>query len=233
MVKEFYYGGKSKRSAGSILAAKPVLKARAEQVTVAVATVVVFGTLAIFYHPLLHGFNLHWQWLNTTDFAYGMFVGSTIHEVAQVVAAGAAISPTAAYTAVIAKMVRVMMLAPFLIVLAVYLAHAKTEQVTEPVQVKTKGLLTGVTVPWFAFIFVAVAGFNSLQLLPEQAIEHIAQLDTALLAMAMAMVALGLTTDIKAIRHAGLKPRMLASLLFAWLVIGGAGLNYAITAVLA
>lgn len=83
--------------------------------------------------------------------------------------------------------------------------------------------------PWFAFIFVAVAGFNSLQLLPEQAIEHIAQLDTALLAM----VALGLTTDIKAIRHAGLKPRMLASLLFAWLVIGGAGLNYAITAVLA
>jgi len=228
-VKEFYYGGKSKRSAGSILAAKPVLKARAEQVTVAVATVVVFGTLAIFYHPLLHGFNLHWQWLNITDFAYGMFVGSTIHEVAQVVAAGAAISPTAADTAVIAKMVRVMMLAPLLITLAVYLAHAKTEQVTEPVQVKTKGLLTGVTVPWFAFIFVAVAGFNSLQLLPEQAIEHIAQLDTALLAM----VALGLTTDIKAIRRAGLKPLMLASLLFAWLVIGGAGLNYAITAVLA
>ena len=223
--------GSSICGAAAIMAAEPVLKARAEQVTVAVATVVVFGTLAIFIYPLLHGLNLHWQWLNTTDFAYGMFVGSTIHEVAQVVAAGAAISPTAADTAVIAKMVRVMMLAPFLIALAVYLAHAKTEQVTEPVQAKTKGLLTGVTVPWFAFVFVAVAGFNSLQLLPEPAIEHIAQLDTALLAMAM--VALGLTTDIKAIRRAGLKPLMLASLLFAWLVIGGAGLNYAITAVLA
>ncbi|MFB0962620.1 MAG: putative sulfate exporter family transporter [Pseudomonas sp.] len=48
-------------------------------------------------------------------------------------------------------------------------------------------------------------------MLPEQAIEHIAQLDTALLAM----VALGLTTDIKAIRRAGLKPLMLASLVFA------------------
>lgn len=223
--------GSSICGAAAIMAAEPVLKARAEQVTVAVATVVVFGTLAIFIYPLLHGLNLHWQWLNTTDFAYGMFVGSTIHEVAQVVAAGAAISPTAADTAVIAKMVRVMMLAPFLIALAVYLAHAKTEQVTEPVQAKTKGLLTGVTVPWFAFVFVAVAGFNSLQLLPEPAIEHIAQLDTALLAMAM--VALGLTTDIKAIRRAGLKPLMLASLLFAWLVIGGAGLNYAITAILA
>lgn len=49
----------------------------------------------------------------------------------------------------------------------------------------------------------------------------------------MAMAGLGLTTDIKAIRRAGLKPLMLASLLFVWLVVGGAGLNYAITAILA
>ncbi len=123
-----------------------------------------------------------------------------------------------------------MMLAPFLIALAVYLARVKTEQVTEHAQTKAKGLLAGVTVPWFAFIFVAVAGFNSLQLLPELAIEHIAQLDTALLAMAMA--GLGLTTDIKAIRRAGFKPLMLASLLFAWLIVGGATLNYVISAVL-
>ena len=222
--------GSSICGAAAIMAAEPVLKARAEQVTVAVATVVVFGTLAIFVYPLLHSLNMHWQLLNTTDFAYGMFVGSTIHEVAQVVAAGAAISPTAADTAVIAKMVRVMMLAPFLIGLAVYLARAKTEQVTEQAPAK-KGLLAGVSVPWFAFIFVAVAGFNSLQLLPELVIEHIAQVDTALLAMAMA--GLGLTTDLKAIRRAGLKPLMLASLLFTWLVVGGAGLNYAITAAFA
>lgn len=43
---------------------------------------------------------------------YGVFVGSTVHEVAQVVAAGEAIGSQAADTAVIAKMVRVMMLAP-------------------------------------------------------------------------------------------------------------------------
>lgn len=222
--------GSSICGAAAIMAAEPVLKPRAEQITVAVATVVVFGTLAIFVYPLLHSLNLHWQLLDTTDFAYGMFVGSTIHEVAQVVAAGAAISPTAADTAVIAKMVRVMMLAPFLIGLAIYLARAKTEQVTEQAPAK-KGLLAGVSVPWFAFIFVAVAGFNSLQWLPELAIVHIAEIDTALLAMAMA--GLGLTTEIKAIRRAGLKPLMLASLLFAWLVIGGGALNYAITAIFA
>ncbi len=131
--------GSSICGAAAIMAAEPVLKARAQQVTVAVATVVVSGTLAIFIYPLLHGLNLHWQWLNTTDFAYGMFVGSTIHEVAQVVAAGAAISPTAADTAVIAKMVRVMMLAPFLIALAVYLAYAKQSRSLNLCKLKQKG----------------------------------------------------------------------------------------------
>ena len=224
--------GSSICGAAAIMAAEPVLKARAEQVTVAVATVVVFGTVAIFVYPLLYSLNLQWQLLDATDFAYGLFVGSTIHEVAQVVAAGAAVSPAAADTAVIAKMVRVMLLAPFLIFLAVYLARANTTPEVKQRQGQAKqGILADVTVPWFAFIFVAVAGFNSLQLLPEAVILHITQIDTALLAMAMA--GLGLTTDIKAIRRAGFKPLMLASLLFAWLIIGGGALNYAITAVFA
>jgi uncharacterized integral membrane protein (TIGR00698 family) len=218
--------GSSICGAAAIMAAEPVVKARAEQVTVAVSTVVVFGSLAIFVYPLLHSLNLQWQLLATTDFAYGLFVGSTIHEVAQVVAAGAAISPAAADTAVIAKMVRVMMLAPFLIALAVYLARSKATQE----QGKGWGMITGVRVPWFAFVFVAVAGFNSLQWLPALALEQIAAVDTGLLAMAMA--GLGLTTDIKAIRCAGFKPLLLASLLFVWLMVGGAALNYGITAML-
>lgn len=221
--------GSSICGAAAIMAAQPVLKARAEQVTVAVATVVVFGTLAIFVYPLLYSLNQEWQLLATSDFAYGLFVGSTIHEVAQVVAAADAISPVAADTAVIAKMVRVMLLAPFLIALAVYLA--RDTQVQTIRQDKKAGLFTGVSVPWFAFIFVVVAGFNSLQLLPEMAIARIAEVDTALLAMAMA--GLGLTTDIKAIFRAGVKPLLLASLLFAWLIVGGGALNYAVTAVFA
>ncbi|MDY7218775.1 YeiH family protein [Denitrificimonas sp. JX-1] len=221
--------GNSICGAAAIMAAEPVLKARAEQVTVAVSTVVVFGTLAIFLYPLLYSLNESWQLLGTTDFAYGLFVGSTVHEVAQVVAAGAAISPEAANTAVIAKMVRVMMLAPFLILLALYLArHETPARVIERGSCQNKGLLTRVNVPWFAFIFVAVAGFNSLQWLPEVAIERIIQLDTALLAAAMA--GLGLSTDMKAIRRAGVRPLLLATILFAWLLLAGGALNYFISA---
>ena len=46
--------------AAAVMAAEPVVKARAEQVTVAVATVVVFGTLAIFLYPALFELNRHW-----------------------------------------------------------------------------------------------------------------------------------------------------------------------------
>ncbi|MGB6053920.1 MAG: putative sulfate exporter family transporter, partial [Burkholderiaceae bacterium] len=52
--------------------------------------------------------------------------------------------------------------------------------------------------------------------------------DTALLAMAMA--ALGLSTHLSAVRRAGVKPLLLAGLLFAWLIGGGALINHAVAA---
>ena len=115
--------GSSICGAAAVMAAEPVVRGRAEQVTVAVSTVVVFGTLAIFLYPALYHLNAHYQFLRVNPVAYGIFAGSTIHEVAQVVAAGRAVTDAAANTAVITKMVRVMMLAPFLIALSAYLAR--------------------------------------------------------------------------------------------------------------
>jgi uncharacterized membrane protein YadS len=70
--------------------------------------------LAIFLYPAMYPLVAHWFSPET----YGIYMGSTMHEVAQVVAAGHAINPEAENAAVIAKMLRVMMLAPFLIFLA-------------------------------------------------------------------------------------------------------------------
>jgi len=66
--------------------------------------------------------------------------------------------------------------------------------------------------------------FNSFQCLPGPVVAVATDLDTALLAMAMA--ALGLTTHVSAIRKAGLKPLLLALMLFVWLVLGGALINH-------
>ncbi|MNV14922.1 hypothetical protein D3C71_1056210 [compost metagenome] len=208
--------------AAAVMAAEPVVRGRAEQVTVAVSTVVVFGTLAMFLYPALYPLTLAHGVMPMSEQAYGVFTGSTVHEVAQVVAAGRAVSEGAADTAVIAKMVRVMMLAPFLVALSLLLARGGSAQ---PGAARAK-----IVVPWFAFGFVAVAGLNSLHLLPAAWVAIAMDVDTVLLAMAMA--ALGLTTHVSALRQAGMKPLLLALLLFGWLLAGGLGINLGVHAVL-
>jgi len=205
--------GSSICGAAAVLATEPVVKAESSKVTVAVATVVIFGTLAIFLYPAMYPLLAHWF----TPEAYGIYMGSTMHEVAQVVAAGHAVSPEAENAAVIAKMLRVMMLAPFLLILA-----ARVKQLTPA----GKGEESKITVPWFAILFIVVAVFNSFHLLPNAVVEMLVTLDTVLLAMAMA--ALGVTTHVSALKKAGAKPLLMALMLFVWLIVGGGVINLAV-----
>ena len=170
----------------------------------------VFGTLATLLYPALYQLNQHWGWLPVSAQAFGIFTGSTVHEVAQVVAAAHSISPETADTAVIAKMVRVMLLAPSL---------ARTHRVSSGDHQARRRI----TVPWFAIGFAAVTLLHSTVALPSGVVEWLLGFDTLLLAMAMA--ALGLTTHIAAVRRAGIKPMLFAALLFLWLVMGGALIN--------
>ncbi len=205
--------GSSICGAAAILATEPVIKAEPSKVTVAVATVVIFGTLAIFLYPMMYPLLAHWF----SPDSYGIFIGSTMHEVAQVVAAGHAISPEAENAAVIAKMLRVMMLAPFLIFLA-----ARVKQLAPAGSAQTGKI----TIPWFAVLFIMVAVFNSFHLLPGALVQALITLDTVLLAMAMA--ALGLTTHVSALKKAGAKPLVMALILFIWLIVGGGAINLAV-----
>ncbi|HVI25801.1 MAG TPA: YeiH family putative sulfate export transporter [Xanthomonadaceae bacterium] len=200
--------GASVCGAAAVMAAEPVVRAQAHKVSVAVATVVVFGTTGMFLYPLL------FPHLGLSEHAYGVFAGSTIHEVAQVVVAGRAVGEAAASAAVIEKMLRVMLLAPFLLLLSLGLRRGAAND---------EGGRAKINVPWFAVLFVAVAAFNSLHLLPAAWVQAILQLDAFLLAMAMA--ALGLRTQASAIRQAGAQPLLLAAILFGWLVVGGLAIN--------
>jgi uncharacterized integral membrane protein (TIGR00698 family) len=221
--------GSSICGAAAVLATEPVVKARAEQVTVAVATVVVFGTLSIFLYPALFQLNQAWGVIPGGAKGFGQYAGSTIHEVAQVVAAARSIGPEAADAAVIAKMVRVMMLAPFLLLLSGWMARATGGRAAKG----AGGAVVGkgkITVPWFALGFLAVVLLNSQQWLPAPLVHLVIEIDTGLLAMAMA--ALGLSTHFGAIRKAGAKPLLLALILFGWLLAGGALINHWVPVVL-
>lgn len=223
--------GSSICGAAAVLATEPVVRGRPEQVAVAVATVVGFGSVAIFLYPALYHLVAAVHPLSPT--AYGLWAGSTIHEVAQVVAAGHAVGDAAADTAVIAKMVRVMMLAPFLLALSAWAARSRPAAANQPRAPITNTCLARapITIPWFAFGFVALAGLRSLDVLPHAALALADGLDLALLAVAMA--ALGLTTRLSAMKAAGLAPLGLGAALAAWLVAGGAVINVAVTALAA
>ncbi len=216
--------GSSICGAAAVLATAPVAKARPDDVAVAVATVVVFGTVGTFLYPALYQWNLDAQWIHLPESVYGLWVGSTVHEVAQVVAAGEAVSSSAADMAVVAKMVRVMMLAPFLILLSAWLAkHDGDAPPASGAPAQPTSLLSRITIPWFALGFVAVAGIHSLGVIPHPVLTAGVQLDNVLLTMAMA--ALGLTTHVRAVKAAGVKPLLLALILFVWLAGGGLVLN--------
>lgn len=204
--------GSSICGAAAVLATEPVVRGQAHKVSVAVATVVIFGTLGMFIYPLLY------PHLGLTEAGYGLYAGSTIHEVAQVVVAGRAVGEHAAAFAVIEKMLRVMMLAPFLVILS--------SRMTDEGGAKTAK--RKIAIPWFAVLFIVAAGVNSLHIIPAALVQGILAVDTVLLAMAMA--ALGLRTHAGAIKHAGAKPILLASILFVFLMAGGYVINRVITA---
>ncbi len=233
--------GASICGAAAVIATEPVVKAESHKVTIAVATVVVVGTLSMLLYPMLYQMG----WLAGIIDAqhYGVYIGSTIHEVAQVVVAGNAISPEVGNTAVVTKMIRVMMLAPFLLLLSIFItstdakntkntqntlnAIARDQSQPNKLQLLLQRLKQ-IHVPWFAFVFIAMVAVNSLLLAsPTPTIqsftERMIELDNLLLTMAM--FALGLTTHFSAVRQAGIKPLILAAVMFVWLILGGALIN--------
>ncbi len=200
--------------AAAVLGAEPVVKAKPHKTAVAVSTVVIFGTLSMFLYPALWRAGV----FDLTTEQMGIYTGATLHEVAHVVGAGNAMGTEVADPAVIVKMIRVILLAPVLLIMSWLLARAARRKAYKTGE---SGALGGgkISVPWFAFGFLAVIGFNSFDLLPERAVSAINYADNFMLTMAM--TALGAETGIDKFRQAGAKPFLLAALLYVWLVAGG------------
>ena len=206
--------------AAAVLGAEPVVKCEGYKTAIAVSTVVIFGTLSMFLYPLMYRMGLL---DGLTDTGMAVYTGSTLHEVAHVAGAGNAMDPTDALgiagTATITKMIRVMMLAPVLVVMGFVLGRRKSSGACRE---KSK-----IAVPWFAFGFIGIICLNSLlqYLFGAESVREIPlngaieYADTFLLTMAM--TALGTETSIDKFRQAGAKPFVLAGLLYVWLVAGG------------
>jgi len=217
--------GASVCGAAAVLATEPVLKSEGHKAAIAVSMVVLFGTISMFLYPVLYKVIIEpaTGFLHMSPEQFGIYVGGSIHEVAQVVAVPASIPNTPevmAHNAVIVKMTRVLLIAPMLIILSLYLSKSVSEAGNNKVKL---------VIPWFAVYFIVVAGFNSLHLLPLAIVGTINQIDTFLLTMAMS--ALGVQTRFAKFKGLGLAPLYTALSMFIWLVVGGFVITKIITSI--
>lgn len=196
--------GTSICGASAIVASNAVTRGSDEDVAYAIACITLFGTLAMFALPLADTI------LALEAKTYGLWAGTTIHEVGQVVAAAFQGGDTSGEFGTIAKLTRVSLLAP--LILGLSLARGSSGG--------TEQSGGGVQIPWFVVAFLAAVVVNSTFDIPPVAHDTIGIATTILLSAALAAV--GLETHFTKVRAKGWRPLLLGAT--SWLFIMLVGL---------
>lgn len=168
----------------AVLPAHP-LKERATLFTV--VGVSALSTMAMVIYPMLAAA------LGLSDLASGIFLGATIHDVAQVVGAGYGMSPSTGDTATVIKLLRVAMLVPVMLVVA--LIYRQQQDANEP----RPALL-----PWFVVAFAVLVAAGSLGLVP--AVVQATGNEASRACLVMAIAAIGLKSRLQELATVGWGP---------------------------
>jgi uncharacterized integral membrane protein (TIGR00698 family) len=179
-------------SAALALSAALPAHPRKEQATLfTIVAVSLLSTAAMIGYPLIA------TWLHLSPRMAGVFIGGTIHDVAQVVGAGYSLSPEVGDTATVVKLARVAMLAPIILIVTL----VTREKSAEP------GAARPPLLPWFAVAFLAVAVVNSLGWIPHVVADLGGQASRWCLVLAIA--ALGMKTNLRQLLAVGPRPILL------------------------
>ncbi|MBS7533515.1 YeiH family putative sulfate export transporter [Ancylobacter sonchi] len=204
---ELIAAGTSICGASAVIATNTVTRAPDEDVAYAVACVTVFGSIAMLGYPLLVGV------LDLSPHAYGLWAGASIHEIAQVVAAAYQDGAAAGEFGTIAKLSRVMLLAPVVIALGLMATRRARRQRDEVAGGEAGGARP--PMPWFVLGFLGMVALNSLVTLPAELKSHLVVATSFLLSMALA--AMGLETSLAKLRAKGIRPFALGFAAFAFI----------------
>jgi uncharacterized integral membrane protein (TIGR00698 family) len=187
--------------ASAIAAVSPVIRARSNDVAYALSTIFLFNVAAVLAFPPLG------HLLGLDQHAFGLFAGTAVNDTSSVVATATSYGHVAADHAVVVKLTRSLMIVPICFALAAFSRSGRR---------RVRDL-----VPWFLVGFVAVAGLNSAGLVPAVADAPLRAL--AVILIAIALVAIGLSTDVRALRPAGLRPLVLGFAL--WVAVASTSLT--------
>ncbi len=180
--------------ASAIVAANQVSRGSQEDVAYALAVITLCGTAGLLIYPALAPV------LGLDARAYGVWAGSSIHEVVQAVGAAAAGGPVSTETGTITKLARVLLLAPAVLALGAWVRHSSPKH--------AESGPTKAPMPWFAFGFLIMVAVASTHLVPELVTKLSAQTLVPLM-LAASVAALGLNTNLAALRAKGFRPLLL------------------------
>ena len=187
----------------AVVATAPVISARSRDVAYAVATVTLFGTLAVFAYPLIgHGARLG-------DAVFGLWAGIAINDTSQVVAASSSYSSGAFEVATVVKLIRNALMAPLLLGIA-WIWHRRTGLSGDT----RAGLRRAV--PLFVLGFLALSGLRSAGVVDAALAASLEVVSRALILVALSAV--GLSVRVEELRAVGPKPLLIG--LGAALAIG-------------
>ncbi|MBT3285071.1 putative sulfate exporter family transporter [Candidatus Bathyarchaeota archaeon] len=137
--------GTSICGASAIAAVAPAIGAKEEEIGIAISGITLFGLISMFLYPYLFTNTAVFDWFLGNPMVYAIWVGSGVHESAQVLVAASTLSPEYMQPALIIKSIRIFMIAPIVLASTFYLNRLESE----------KGKLTArVSVPLFAIVFL-------------------------------------------------------------------------------
>jgi uncharacterized integral membrane protein (TIGR00698 family) len=217
----------------AIAAVAPVIEAASADVAYAISTIFLFNIAAVLAFPLLgHALGMSQQ-------SFGLFAGTAVNDTSSVVATAATYGAAASSHAVVVKLVRTLMIIPICLGLAALTARKRTAATAttgpEPAATAARAPRTPAApraarmsprrivklVPWFLIGFVVVAAVNSSGAIPASA--HVPLQHVSVFLVAVALSAIGLSTDVAALRRAGHRPLLLGALL--WITVAAASLG--------
>jgi uncharacterized integral membrane protein (TIGR00698 family) len=194
----------------AIIATAPAIEAEERDVSVAVATITLFGTAAVLLYPLI-GHVFHFG-----NSFFGHWAGIAVNDTSQVTATGFAYSSESGEIATIVKLTRNVMMGPLIVVIgAIYLHSGMAVQ--QSVVHKASRLRFLRVVPLFVLGFISMALLNSAGIIPTQLSDAMAETSRALILIAL--VAVGLNTDVTHLLSVGLRPLYIGLLASAALSI--------------
>jgi uncharacterized integral membrane protein (TIGR00698 family) len=181
----------------AIAATAPVIEAEERDVSFAVATITLFGTLAVLVYPLIgHA-------LGFSDSFFGHWAGVAVNDTSQVTATGFAYSTAAGEIATVVKLTRNTLMGPLIVLIGALYVRSGMAASADRVQQASR-LRWVRLVPLFVVGFIALAALNSLGLIPMAALPIISEASKALILVAL--VAVGLNTDVRQLRAVGWRP---------------------------